>query len=117
MCTNEKCKHSDTCDCYEQCMNKTMTYGQLPTKEQFYQAFESKVDGELYSVKAGPCHDLFESVGGSGLDCPAGCSREYDKETLWRLVNELTSIWEDEMDDSAGDDVSSILTTLGFEWV
>jgi hypothetical protein len=95
----------------------SMTYGVLPTFEQFAEAFAVACPDGEYEVKAGPLHDEFEAVGGSGLDVPAGCSSSYDVKRLWRLVRELTAIWEDEMDYDAGDDASSILFTLGIEWV
>ena len=94
-----------------------MSYGDLPTFESFSEAFERGCPSGTFKAKASPLHDLFESVAGSGLDVPAGLTVEYPVKRLWRLVNELTAIWMDEDDEEAGQEASTILGLLGFEWV
>ena len=78
----------------------TLTYGQLPTEQQFFYHYDSTVGvNGVYKIR-GETH----------------LAGDYDAEDLWDLVTELTNLWHDG-DDDAGTDASSILETLDIEWV
>lgn len=87
----------------------SMTYGQMPDYDVFYDAFEAEVGTgvrDRYVITAGNSRDKWtRKVEG-----------EYVPKELYALVRRLTEAWE-RGDDAAGDLASSILQTLGIEWI
>jgi hypothetical protein len=86
--------------------NPSLTYGQLPTRLQFRQAFERAVPDGVYGIRAGA---------GAASD-PFNLAGDYTHSELWGTVKKLVEKWED-YDEEAGEWASSILGTLGIEWV
>jgi hypothetical protein len=76
-----------------------MSYGQLPTREEFSDAFYEEVPNKF-------------SVGND----PYLGTDEFTESELWKALKDLKEQWE-EGDDGAGDTASSILYVLGFEWI
>lgn len=104
---------------------KSMSYGQLPTKQDFMKAYKKELgtDG-LYEMRlvgddkqvAGRAVDLMMPNISNGLDLIAsGAEGWIGGEELWRFIKMLVRLW-DNGDDAAGDLASSILSTLDFEW-
>lgn len=79
---------------------KHLTYGVLPDEATFSSAFEENVQSGTYSIQ----ND--KSVG----------SGQFSEAQLYKLLQDLVKKFEDG-DDEAGDTASSILYTLGIEWV
>lgn len=89
----------------------SLTYGTIPSKDEFYEAFDRKVEGLRYPIK------LSSSDARATEDVPGFGDDEYTASELYRAVENLTKAWSDMGNDEAGDIASSILFTLGFEWV
>lgn len=95
---------------------KTLTYGHLPSYEEFKAAFERECPDSTYAI----------SHGSKGPDWrpPEGSFRVHE---LFHDVERLTKLEEsgevetermrEGQEDSPGSWASSILYTLGFEWV
>jgi hypothetical protein len=80
-------------------IRRSMSYGQLPTRKEFGEAFDEEVP-DKFSVGNDPY---------LGTD-------EFTESELWKALQDLTRQFE-EGDDGAGDTASSILYALGFEWI
>lgn len=82
---------------------KTMTCGEMPTRDEFQTAFEDEVPGGNYRIR----NDRF--LGDLDLT----------ESELWDLVSKLNeTASEDSPDcDAALDRSAAILSTLGFEWI
>lgn len=93
----------------------SMTYGDLPTREAFDAAWEAE-GLDSYRVR-------LNSRDSDALDwaCPEfAVAGPWEADELWEILTGLTACWESGdpyAGDAAGDLASSILTTLGFEWV
>lgn len=101
-----------------------LTFGTLPTFDEFEPAFyrAASIPQGLYTIILNDSdRRMLEAV---GIDA----GRRYDCESLYTLVDQLAAIsdghishgvepWTDEQMEWAGGFASSILTTLGFEWI
>lgn len=76
-----------------------MTYGVMPSYSKFQDAFDAETGGQ-YSIS----NDRH------------GRSGRYDARELWRLLSAELEKWE-AGNEEAGDFVSAVLSTLGFEWI
>jgi hypothetical protein len=81
-------------------IRESMTYGVLPSQESFDHAFDEEVPKGKYNVGNDPI---------LGTD-------SFNASELWKVLEVLTEQFH-EGDDQAGDTASSILYTLGFEWI
>ena len=92
---------------FQSAMRMRLTYGELPTREQFEDAFEGDLgpDG-VYQVRN--C----KRVGNQDFTC-AGLFDEVTKATHAWQWGEMA----DEPFEQAGDWASAVLQTLGIEWV
>jgi len=94
----------------------SMTYGELPDERSFRKAFQREVGDRDYRISGPPAEQ-------------AGLAGSYDEDELWELVSSLTEAFNENADwepsrngegldpEEAGDWASSILSTLGFEWI
>jgi hypothetical protein len=97
---------------------KTLTYGTLPGFKAFEIAFykEASVPQGMYRILLSSSDAAtFKAVG-------LGCATLYDCESLYDLVRDLRDAWDsdvrgDDVADAAGSFASSIMFTLGFEWM
>lgn len=83
---------------------KTLTYGNLPTYDDFATAFESDLDlgpNTLYHIRNDPY------FGSDDLTCTE----------IYEQLERARDDWEKNGSEPAGDFASAVLTTLGFEWV
>lgn len=86
----------------------SMNYGDMPTKKQFDKAFEREA-GDSYNIKLGSS----DSRAADGTIIGDG---DYDSDELYKGVKQLVKKWE-KGSEPAGNVASSILYTLGFEWI
>lgn len=86
-------------------MVRTMTYGVLPGYESFLAHFQYWVADDYYTIRASVMDDYIEKYEG-----------DYTSAQLYEVVRELCERWG-YCEDEAGDLASSILSTLGFEWI
>jgi hypothetical protein len=77
-----------------------MTYGVLPTEEEFEKAFFDEVESGIYRIKSGL------------TPLPGDADGEHTMSELWELVKRLAEGSEEEQSLA-----SDILSTLGFEWI
>lgn len=84
-------------------MRTTYTYGVLPPRADFDEAYERELGGGKYRIR----NDKL--VG----DC------DLSRSELWQLIQDCAKRWRrgGRKGDMAGDLAHSILTTLGIEWV
>ena len=82
---------------------KSMTYGVVPTPAEFFTAFYREVPDGVYRIRSGAMRTL-------------DIEGDYSERGLFKLVTRLTRKWE-QGNEEAGDWASSILSTLGFEWI
>lgn len=87
----------------------TLTYGVLPTWEQFLDAYRAELGDEtmMYAITMG-------AISHEAMDNAAG---NYDANTLWRLVQEYSAKGDIGEDDGYMALAADILETLGIEWV
>jgi hypothetical protein len=85
---------------------KSMTFGVMPTFEEFETAFQASCPQGVYRLKHGvPKNKPIEEG-------------EYSVSQLWDQINILvTPPWDLEKDNSAINWASTIMHTLGFEWI
>lgn len=76
---------------------KTMTFGVLPSKKEFRAAYKRELGNREYSIK----------------NCKIVGNASYDCEELYALIQALNNSREEEKELLA----SSIMFTLGFEWI
>lgn len=81
---------------------RSMSYGQIPSAEEFLAAFQEECPGGLYPIRNTPYGEL---------------NGDHSGETLYMLVMHMWDECETEGDEEAGSWASSILETLGFEWI
>lgn len=100
---------------------QTLTYGVLPTQESFDEAFDRECPGGSYNIQL----SRSDSRAVDGFLLGDG---DWTAEQLWKAVTEIVTVSqlsqaeENHVEyyaklDGAMDLVSSILGTLGFEWV
>jgi hypothetical protein len=102
-----------------------LTYGNMPTFEQFTRRFarETRPDNVYHiTLSTSDARALAETPG-----CPDGfelTDGAFSVSYLWSALNEIVDHWRTDTMDEAGpyqdqrvDIVSSILSTLGFEWI
>ena len=101
---------------------KTLTFGQMPTEQQFHRAFgkQCNVHAMFSIILSDEDYRMFESV---GLPFIRSC----DEESLYGLVEHLAAIadgqnthgepWSDGEMEWAGSFASAIMYSLGFDWV
>jgi hypothetical protein len=114
-------RKGENCNCTEPAEDETetpfvsMTFGTMPTKEEFLCAFYMLVGTSVYHIKNSP---YFENH--------AIQSGEYSAQELYNEVNRCANLYNDENDgteyaqkqaEEAGLMASCILQTLRFEWV
>lgn len=76
------------------------TYGVLPPYDEFLAAFEDEVESGTYAIS----------------NDKGGRDGDYSAPQLWKLIE--TEMERFELgDEEAGDFVSAVLDTLGFEWI
>ncbi len=99
----------------------SMSYGQLPSREQFDTHYRAAVgtgnyEMELVGEDARVASDHWGSPDGlvGAFHNKAGYSLSPDE--LWQFLESLIEAWS-EGDDAAGDLASGILSTLNFEWI
>jgi hypothetical protein len=83
---------------------RTLTYGVMPPEDEFIEAFEEEIGDGVYEIVNDPL---------IGTD-------SFTSYELYDLVKDLAKKWNKGTSrdaDQAGDTASSILSTLGFEWV
>jgi len=93
----------------------SMTYGELPTRQEFEAAWEAE-DLDCYRVRLNSRDSDILDWAGVGVD-PCG---DWDPDETWAALTALTACWDSGdpyAGDVAGDLASSILSTLGFEWI
>lgn len=90
-----------------------MTYGTLPTLHEFQRAFDTAdLRGSRYEVRAG----LSGLFAGTKFALAWGEVESFTSLGLYTLLEQLVAAWEAGRDE-AGDEASSALETLGFEWI
>ncbi len=88
---------------------KSLNYGQLPSRAEFRKAYKKEVGSGPYKIKFGLSDARHIGVPGNTV--------EYLTEgELWALVKMLIRAFE-MGDEWSGDFASSVLYTLGFEWI
>lgn len=87
---------------------KSMSWGDMPTFEEFKEAFNRECAGGSYEI-----------VAGAGVDSVMlRASGSYTAERLFELVDTMREDWEGEEDgDSPARLAGDIMSTLGFEWI
>ena len=80
---------------------QSMTYGVMPSRSAFETAFERECPNGTFSVGNDKMHG----------------NRTFTESELWTAVSEAANSWQDEGDEGAGDWASTVLDSLGFEWV
>lgn len=94
---------------------KSMTYGELPTREEFNAAFSEWCETGKYSIVMGrsdsaACEDFKLGDG------------DWSDDALWTAITEIVADFnakehEDPSAEMRMDIVSAIMGTLGFEWI
>lgn len=89
----------------------SMTYGTMPTKKAFKSAFSRSMGSadHLYEIRAG-------LSGIKPLRMSYGDTKSFDCDELYTAVKGLVAKWN-RGNEEAGEWASSILETLGFEWI
>jgi len=84
-------------------MAKVMTYGVMPTLEEFERAFDEKCPSGMFTVR----------------NCKRVGNENYTCFGLWTEVQTAVLEWglNEESSEAAGNWASAILASLGFEWV
>jgi len=80
---------------------KSLSFGQLPTSEEFFEIYEKKLGDKLYEIRK--------------------CSRvgnvDLTASELWKEIKLATKEWDENGDHEAAFWVSSVLYTLSIEWI
>lgn len=99
-------------------MRKSMTYGVLPSREEFDTAWEAVVDeGAARAGNQGPGMPRFYFI-----DDPRVGTCALTRAELWAELRRAQGEWENNGEteaecDAAGQWCSQVLGVLGFEWV
>lgn len=92
---------------------KTLTYGVLPSAEEFYAAFDRECPRGLYNIGGGA---LFRPP--TWYPPLGDYSKDQLRKELWRLLDcDETDAMHEGVEDSPTSLVGDILFTLGFEWI
>lgn len=85
-----------------------MTYGVVPDYATFEKHFDEEVPRGMYNIRlsSGDSKNVGKLVGDG----------EYTCKELYNVIKKLKDAWENG-NEAAGDFASSIMETLGFEWV
>lgn len=89
---------------------KSMTYGTIPSFSDFSMHFRKEVNDELYN------YDLKGSEAVVARKVKIPTSGDFTAKQLYMIVKKLVQAWE-VGNDEAGDLASSIMYTLGYEWI
>jgi hypothetical protein len=98
---------------------KTLTYGTLPSYFDFNQAFAVITPNGVYALRLSDSDArMFEATGVGPYDTQYNCQRLYAlcEALVWEIERPVEVTAEGE-ESWAGDFCSSILATLGFEWI
>ena len=96
----------------------SLNYGDLPTYKQFRERFERSLPSAEYHITLSASdRAMAERVGLDGADDGGYLENTHDCVSLWRAFKVLVFEWEHHGDDGAGNFASSILYTLGIEWI
>jgi len=91
-------------------MRISMTYGVLPRLEDFEAAFEAELGDKLFTFTfRGSDADVMDDLG-------LPVDGRFTARKLFKIVETLTEALHDG-DEDAGDIASSILYSLGIEWI
>lgn len=84
-------------------MRQSMTYGVLPDRDAFYNAFEEECPNGKFRIR----------------NCPMIGNDDLTESQLWEQVQKAIDTWNSESSDSEewGDWASCVLSVLGFEWI
>jgi hypothetical protein len=82
-------------------LRQQLTYGVLPSYEDFEEAFDAEVPNSTYQIR----------------NDRGGADGDYTARQLYSLVKEQTELFNEDGDDEAGDFASAVLSTLGYEWI
>jgi len=96
---------------------KSMTMGKMPSKKDFEEAAEEHLPYPM-TLRGADAKAAMEVEGGSG----STFTKTYkDADDLYDFVKGLVAVWDKGDDEELGDDAislgSSIMGTLGFEWI
>lgn len=93
---------------------QSLTYGVLPNGADLAAAFDSLDDGYRVNLNPSDC-DLLDWAGAT-----VETHGTWDFDDVWEVLARLTNLWAEGdpyAGESAGNLASSILETLGFEWI
>ncbi len=84
-------------------MRQSMTYGVLPDRDAFYNAFEEECPNGKFRIR----------------NCPMIGNDDLTESELWNQIKSAVDTWNSESSDSEewGDWASCVLSVLGFEWI
>lgn len=100
-------------------MTRSMTYGQMPDWEEWDRAFDREIERGRYNIRLGAS----DSRAADGTPIGDG---DYSSKDLYNGVTALVRKWQGgkgsgrftrKQRDAAGEFASSIMETLGFEWI
>lgn len=89
---------------------ESMTYGNLPSWNEFKKQFIRKVGDDGYD------YTLRGSDASTARKAKIPVSGVFDAKELYNILTKLVSAWENG-NDEAGDLASSIMYTLDYEWI
>ncbi len=102
----------------------SLSYGQVPDFDEFEQQFYASPDVPHTGMY---CIILSESDARMHEECGLYAARMYDCESLYAFVDSLSAVadghhshgepWSEQQMDWAGSFASSIMFTLGYDWV
>lgn len=94
----------------------SMTYGVLPTREAFGEAFDRECPGGTFRVNL----NVRDSDAVEWVGIPVDPYADWDADEAWAALNALTESWaagDPYAGEKCGDLASTILQILGFEWI
>lgn len=90
---------------------KSMTYGNIPSFNDFKNNFKKEMGNNKYPYELkGTDVQTARKVG-------IPTKGQFDEKQLYNIIKKLSDLWDVNGDDNAGDLASSILSTLDFEWI
>lgn len=84
-------------------MRQSMTYGVLPNRDAFSEAFSEECLGGKFRIR----------------NCPMIGNDDLTESQLWNRIESAVHAWSNDSEDSEewGDWASCVLDVLGFEWI
>jgi hypothetical protein len=84
-------------------MRQSMTYGVLPNRDAFSEAFSEECNSGKFRIR----------------NCPMIGNDDLTESELWNQVQNAANAWNNDSEDSEewGDWASCVLSVLGFEWI